>query len=203
VKRLLPLLFGVLCLGASASVKDVSVKDVSVDSPRWTTQYDPFFRKYAKRYFGPHFDWRWFKAQGIVESRLRPEVRSAAGAVGIMQILPSTFEEIKAINPAFKEVSDPKWNIAAGIFYDRSLYRKWKDPMPERDRLFLALAGYNAGYGGVLKAYKRTRKEKPDWEDIQSRLPRETRNYVGHINKLMHGKERRLRGLEKYLAREQ
>jgi membrane-bound lytic murein transglycosylase F len=198
VRRFLPLLLGILCLGASASVKDVSV-----DSPHWTTQYDPFFRKYAKRYFGPHFDWRWFKAQGIAESRLSPEVRSAAGAVGIMQILPSTFKEIKAINPAFKKIDEPKWNIAAGIYYDRHLYRKWKNPMPERERLFLALAGYNAGYGGVLKAYKRTRKEKPDWKDIEPRLPLETRNYVGRINRLMRGKERRLRGLEKYLAREE
>ncbi|MEA3411992.1 MAG: transglycosylase SLT domain-containing protein [Pseudomonadota bacterium] len=197
MKRLLPLLLGALCLGAYASVKDVSV-----DSARWTNQFDPHFRKYAKRYFGPHFDWRWFKAQGIAESRLRPEARSAVGAVGIMQILPSTFEEIKGVNPTFKEINEPKWNIAAGIFYDRHLYRKWKGPMPERDRLFLALAGYNAGYGGVLKAYKRTRKENPDWQEIESRLPRETRNYVGRINKLMHGKGRRLRGLEKYLANE-
>lgn len=198
MKRLAPFLLLLLCLGASASVKDIPV-----DSPRWTNEYDAHFRKYAKRYFGPHFDWRWFKAQGITESRLRPDVKSAAGAVGIMQILPSTFREIRKINPTFKDIGEPKWNIAAGIYYDRYLYRKWKDPMPERDRLFLALAGYNAGYGGVLKAYKRTRMERPDWGDIEPRLPRETRNYIGRINTLMQGQNRRLRGLEKYLAREE
>ena len=29
-----------------------------VHSEQWTRDYDPHFRKYAKRYFGPHFDWR-------------------------------------------------------------------------------------------------------------------------------------------------
>ena len=31
---------------------------------RSASQYDPTFRKYTKRYFGPAFDWRYFKAQG-------------------------------------------------------------------------------------------------------------------------------------------
>ena len=52
--------------------------------------YDRLFRKYTKHYFGPHFDWRWFKAQGIAESGLRPNAHSSAGAKGIMQILPAT-----------------------------------------------------------------------------------------------------------------
>ena len=33
-------------------------------------KYDPYFSKYSKRYFGPGFDWRHFKAQAVAESRL-------------------------------------------------------------------------------------------------------------------------------------
>ncbi|MCK5784786.1 MAG: hypothetical protein KAH06_10080, partial [Desulfobacterales bacterium] len=34
-------------------------------------KYDGYFSKYSKRYFGPGFDWRYFKAQAIAESRLK------------------------------------------------------------------------------------------------------------------------------------
>ncbi len=35
------------------------------------TEFDRHFSKYSKRYFGPAFDWRYFKAQAIAESRLQ------------------------------------------------------------------------------------------------------------------------------------
>jgi soluble lytic murein transglycosylase-like protein len=49
-------------------------------------RYDPTFRKYTKRYFGPAFDWRLFKAQAIAESNLNVGARSPVGARGIMQL---------------------------------------------------------------------------------------------------------------------
>ena len=52
------------------------------------------FQKYAKRYFGPAFDWGFFKAQGMSESGLDTAARSRAGARGIMQLMPSTFQAI-------------------------------------------------------------------------------------------------------------
>ena len=33
-------------------------------------KYDKYFSKYSKRYFGPAFDWRYFKAQAVAESPL-------------------------------------------------------------------------------------------------------------------------------------
>ncbi len=159
-----------------------------VKHKHWTNDYDRHFRKYTKHYFGPHFDWHWFKAQGIAESGLRPNASSSAGARGLMQILPSTDEEIKEKNPHFTNIEDPRWNIAAGIFYDRMLYRRWKKGLPTEQRLSFALASYNAGYGNVNKAYRRAKGklgEVKRWKQVAPYAPSETRHYVKRIKGLM------------------
>jgi len=121
-----------------------------------------------------------------------------------MQLMPATFDEIKAQNPTFVGVSEPKWNIAAGIFYDRQLYRKWRKPLPSEERLFLAFSSYNAGYGRVLKAVKRSKKENYTWVMVKQHLPKETKGYVARIAELMNVENRnrhlRLRGLSAKLS---
>jgi membrane-bound lytic murein transglycosylase F len=161
-----------------------------VKHDHWTDQYDPLFRKYTKHYFGAHFDWHWFKAQGIAESALDPDARSPAGARGIMQILPGTYREIKLKNPHLAAIEDPRWNIAAGIFYDRQLYRKWKDKrdIHTTEWLKFAFGSYNAGYGNVSKAYRRAVREHGEvrrWAEVEGFAPRETRHYVRRIEGLM------------------
>ncbi len=79
------------------------------------TRYDAFFKKYTKRYFGVGFDWQYFKAQGMAESELSATARSMVGARGVMQLMPSTFQEIQTKRPEFESIDDPEWNIAAGI----------------------------------------------------------------------------------------
>lgn len=175
-----------------------------VEEGRWTDDFDRYFKKYTKRYFGPHFDWRWFKSQGIAESNLEIKAKSHVGAQGIMQLMPATYEEIKAQNPSFLGVTDPKWNIAAGIFYDRQLYRKWRKPLPSEERLFLAFSSYNAGYGRVLKAVKRSKRQDYTWVMVKKHLPSETKGYVARIAELMNVEKRnrhlKLRGLAAKLS---
>ena len=161
-----------------------------VKHERWTNDYDHLFRKYTKHYFGAHFDWHWFKAQAIAESGLKPEAKSPLGARGLMQILPSTYAEIKTQNPFLADIDDPRWNIAAGIFYNRQLYRKWKTKADIRtgERLNFAFGSYNAGYGNILKGYKRAAgkyDEVRDWQRVAPFVPRETRHYVARIQQLM------------------
>ncbi|MCU7843602.1 MAG: transglycosylase SLT domain-containing protein [Candidatus Thiodiazotropha sp. (ex Monitilora ramsayi)] len=153
----------------------------------WSDSYDDYFRKYTKHYFGPHIDWRWFKAQGIAESGLQPDASSTAGAKGIMQILPATYEDIRSKNPHFTHIDEPRWNIAAGIYYDRMLYRKWKKGLPTEERLAFAMASYNAGYRNVLRAFKRAQKagEVKNWDQVARYAPGETRHYVKRIRRLM------------------
>ncbi|MGB1580439.1 MAG: hypothetical protein ACPHER_02905, partial [Nevskiales bacterium] len=81
-----------------------------------------------------------------------------------------------------------RWNIAAGIFYDRYLYRYWVD-IRQEERLFYAFGSYNAGLGGVLKAYKKTNKQAKTWKQVAPHAPTETRNYVKRIRKLRNREE--------------
>jgi len=154
-----------------------------VHSNKWTNKYDRHFKKYSKRYFGPLFNWHWFKSQAIAESGLDSKAESHVGARGIMQIMPATFGDISNKIPHYMELDEPRWNIAAGIYYDRLLYRKFPKST-EQERMYLALASYNAGYARVLKARKRV-KNKHSWDDVKKHLPGETRAYVYRIRKLM------------------
>lgn len=160
-----------------------------VDHKHWTDKYDHHFRKNSKHYFGPAVNWRWFKAQGIAESGLNPKARSKAGAVGIMQILPSTFKDIRRKNPTLANLEDPKWNIAAGIFYDRYLYDKWEFLGAEfQERLFFTFASYNAGFRRVRIAYNKSRKKHDTvvrWTQVEPHVPKASSYYVKRIRKLM------------------
>lgn len=176
------------------SFSEVALPDV--DSPKWTKKYDAYFRKYTKRYFGVGFDYRWFKAQAIAESALNKDAKSWVGAKGLMQIMPKTFEEIRKKNPDFKHVLRPRWNIAAGIFYDRKMFKFWKSDRSFIDKISFAFASYNAGVGNILKGQKRCQKLKggncnlwkniePHGVNVKTWRHKETIHYIKKIFKLM------------------
>jgi membrane-bound lytic murein transglycosylase MltF len=117
-----------------------------------TDRYDDTFRKYTKRFFGPGFDWRLFKAQGMVESNLNPQARSQVGARGIMQLMSATYRDVRSQNPELGQIDDPEWNIAAGISYNRQLWRQWRPESDESHLNAFMFGSYNAGRGIVLRA---------------------------------------------------
>jgi hypothetical protein len=90
-----------------------------------------------------------------VESGYQARAKSRKGAMGLMQLMPSTAREYKVRNPY-----DPKSNVAAGVKHLKGLIDRWG--------VELALAAYNAGEGAVKKF---------------NGIPpyRETRNYVSRI----------------------
>ena len=180
-----------MAAGSASTSKEKPVERVW--DKRWTTQFDPQFRKHSKHYFGPAFDWRWFKSQAIAESTLRADARSKTGAVGLMQIQPATFAEIKKKNPHFKDIATPRWNIAAGIYYDRQLYKRWQSKgISPPHRLDFSLGAYNAGFVGILRAIKKSPEQKKrealvkvSWPSVERFVPTETKAYVSKINRLM------------------
>lgn len=158
-------------------------------------KFDPYFHKYTKRFFGPGFDWRHFKAQAIAESRLKANARSQVGALGIMQIMPATFKEIRKKNPIIKGTrKQPRWNIAAGIYYDRLIWKVWKAKRSFLDRLRFTFGAYNAGKVNIFRAQKIAKSKglNPNaWASITKSLPlvtgsrsRETIAYVHKIEKI-------------------
>ena len=129
-------------------------------------------------------------AQGYQESRLRQDVRSAAGAVGIMQLLPSTASDKNVGIDNIYEI-DP--NIEAGAKYMAFLRSRYFSG-EEYDSLnssLLALAAYNAG-PAKIRRLQRTAKERgydpTRWFDhvevmAAEQIGRETTQYVANIFK--------------------
>jgi soluble lytic murein transglycosylase len=77
------------------------------------------------------------------ESRFTPAVRSPAGAVGLMQLLPGTAAEVAGQPVSGTELEDPARNVDLGAGYLERMLRRWQgDPVP-------AVASYNAGPGAV------------------------------------------------------
>ena len=155
-------------------------------------KFDPYFSKYTKRYFGPAFDWKPFKAQAVAESRLKADASSRVGAKGVMQIMPKTFDEILKKNPTIKgTLEQPRWNIAAGIWYDKTIWDIYKADRPMQDRFDFMFGSFNAGKGNILKAQRLAKKDGLDpnlWQSIETTLPRVTgrhsRETLGYVKKI-------------------
>lgn len=105
------------------------------------SRYVPLFRKFGARY---GFDWMLLAAIGYQESELIHNRRSRAGAVGLMQVMPSTSRDD---NIDIKDINKPENNVHAGGKYLallRDVY--FDDPAIEpSERIHFILAAYNAG----------------------------------------------------------
>ncbi len=145
------------------------------------------FRKYAGQY---NFDYLMTVALAYQESQLDHNRRSRAGAVGIMQMLPSTARDK---NVAIPDITDLENNIHAGNKYLRFLSdRYFDDPAVDRlNRTLLTFASYNAGPARIAKLRKEASRMGLDpnlWfgnvEVVAAkRIGRETVQYVSNIFK--------------------
>ncbi|MFW6333102.1 MAG: membrane-bound lytic murein transglycosylase MltF [Thermodesulfobacteriota bacterium] len=106
--------------------------------------YDDLVKTYAGRY---DFDWRLIVALMYQESRFDPEVRSFAGARGLMQMLPKTARAL-----GFEDLTDPETSIQAGVKYLDRLRKYFEPELPVHERMNFILAAYNAGQGHVRDA---------------------------------------------------
>jgi soluble lytic murein transglycosylase-like protein len=132
-------------------------------NPQLKAQYDDIVRSIAKKYRVEHT---------LIHSIIRAESNydrfavSSKGALGLMQLMPST-----AIQYGVKNVFDPRENIEGGVKYIKDLIKLYNG------KTDLVLAAYNAGQEAVKKF---------------SGIPpyRETRNYISKImNRFGYDKE--------------
>jgi len=162
------------------------------NAKKFSERYDPTFRKYTKRYFGPAFDWKYFKAQGIAESGLDSTAKSWVGARGVMQLMPSTYRDIASHRPEFGTIDQPEWNIAAGIMHDRYLWTLYQKDISDDERHRFMFASYNAGEGTINRAISMARAKEvgpPVWSSVELIAPTvgrwrytETLGYVRRID---------------------
>ena len=143
------------------------------------------FQKFSNQY---QIDWLLMTAQGYQESHLDQNKESKVGAIGIMQIMPSTAKELNVGD--IREINN---NINAGYKYMHFLIERYfiKEPMTDLDKVLFAFAAYNAGPYRVqkLRLEAKIRGLNPNiWfgnvERIAAeRIGNETVQYVSNIYK--------------------
>ncbi len=115
------------------------------------SQFDDIIKRESKSI---NWDWRLIAALIYQESRFLPEIKSWAGAQGLMQLMPETAEKF-----GVKNVNSPEENIQGGIkllkWLDKRMALRVDDP---EERLKFTLASYNVGIGHVLDAMKLAEK---------------------------------------------
>jgi membrane-bound lytic murein transglycosylase F len=117
--------------------------------------YDDLIRKFSVLI---NWDWRLLASLIFQESRFDPDVRSVAGAYGLMQIMPVTGR-----NFGIDITSSPENNIKAGIKYITWLFSIFNPKIPdENERINFILAAYNAGPGHILDAMNLAKKNGMD-----------------------------------------
>lgn len=97
-------------------------------------------------------------------------LRSPAGAIGLMQLMPATYEYLRWRHGLGPDIADPRDNVLAGAAYLREMYDLFGSPG--------FLAAYNCGpgcYQAVLEG--------------RQRLPKETRAYLAALGPAVAGRE--------------
>lgn len=172
----LPLLAGLLFAFSSSAfaspvaavasaTRSVFEKEQALSSTQLMDRWTPFIKE-ASRRFGVAEAWigavmRLESGGRTLLDDKRP-ITSSAGAMGIMQVMPETYQEMRRQHGLGADPYDPHDNVLAGTAYLSWLYGKYGYP-----KMF---AAYNAGPGTIEAQSAGTRK-----------LPDETRAYISGI----------------------
>lgn len=143
------------------------------------------FKKYGDRY---DIDYLILMAQAYQESELNQNARSAAGAIGIMQVMPATGRSMKV-----GDISQIEPNIHAGVKFLRAMMNEYyaSEPMDQLNRGLFTFAAYNAGPGrvdGLRRVAAQRGLDSNVWFNnvelvAAEKIGRETVTYVSNIYK--------------------
>ena len=143
-------------------------------------EYAPFVEKYSSEYGVPE---ELVYAVIKTESSFNSSAVSSKGAIGLMQMMPSTFEwltkDVLRDHLSSGMLYDPETNIKYGTYYLSRLYNRFGD-------WDTALAAYNGGEGNVSDWLADSRYTKDGKKLIIDNIPKEfaeTKNYVKKVNK--------------------
>jgi membrane-bound lytic murein transglycosylase MltF len=143
------------------------------------------FRKYGEQY---RVNWLLMAAQGYQESQLDQGRRSRVGAIGVMQLMPATGQQMQV-----GDITQLDANIHGGVKYMRFMVDTYyaNEPMDDLNKMLFTFASYNAGPQRVRALRKEASLRKLDpnvWFDNVERVAaehigRETVQYVSNIYK--------------------
>jgi membrane-bound lytic murein transglycosylase F len=122
--------------------------------------YDDLVKKYAKSI---NWDWRLIASQIYQESKFDTRVSSWAEASGLMQLMPSTAEELGVTNRA-----DPEQSIKGGTKYLKELWSNFEHVKDSVQRIKFTMASYNCGLYHVIDAQNLAHEKgfkKDMWDD--------------------------------------
>lgn len=160
-QRFASLLLAGLCFSAATPVA-VLAQSAPHIRPVTADPHAAFITEASQRFGIPE---HWIRAVRRVESAGDVRAISSAGAMGLMQVMPATWDELRARYRLGTDPYDPRDNIIAGTAYLRELHDRYGSPG--------FLAAYNAGPG----RYKEYLAGRP--------LPAETRAYVATLAPLV------------------
>ena len=154
---LVTVLVSMLLNGAAhAGRASLTIPRASSESPH---PFAAFVAEASRRFSVPE---HWIRAVMHIESGAKQRARSSRGAMGLMQIMPKTWKELRARHGLGTDPYDPHENILAGTAYIRELHDRYGAPG--------FLAAYNAGPGRYERHLATGRP-----------LPDETRAYVATL----------------------
>jgi len=119
------------------------------------SKYDDLIKKYSELV---GWDWRLGSSLVYQESQFKPNTKSWAGAVGLMQLMPNTAKQVGTTN-----LKNPEQNIKGGFKYLAYLDNLWKETITDStERIKFVLASYNVGPGHITDARNLTEKYEGD-----------------------------------------
>jgi Transglycosylase SLT domain len=152
------LLLSCLC-AVSAFPNSARSESLPIEREHWRSPFAAHIAEASRRFRIPA---AWIRDVMRAESAAMQRAVSPKGAMGLMQIMPDTWDELRIRYRLGKDPYDPRDNILAGAAYLRELHDRYGSP-------------------GFLAAYNAGPKRYEDYLSRKRLLPAETRTYIAAL----------------------
>ncbi len=144
-------------------------KKYSKEKPKYInnkkiSEYDAYFRRYSKDL---EWDWKLLASVAYQESRFNPNAKSWAGAVGLMQLMPSTAKKLGTDSLSMRK---PEVSVKTAAIYLKRVDNIFNFIEDKNERTKFVLASYNAGVGHIRDAMalaEKNGKSPNRWSDVK------------------------------------